>query len=136
AGNALGIAAGLGITALMARIDSRSSLRLFPSGSYTARSALGSLYACICLLSIGVTTEIYMPYFLQLIHLKSPLAAGYWTALLSAGWTTGSFISSGRSPALVNRLIVAGPLVSAVSLALLAIAMPWAALSQEGREGY
>jgi len=134
--NALGIAAGLGITALMARIDSRSSLRLFPSGSYTARSALGSLYACICLLSIGVTTEIYMPYFLQLIHLKSPLAAGYWTALLSAGWTTGSFISSGRSPALVNRLIVAGPLVSAVSLALLAIAMPWAALSQEGQEGY
>lgn len=134
--NAVGVAVGLLITLWMARIDSRSGLRLFPSGSYSAGSALSSLYACICLLSIGVTTEIYMPYFLQVIHHKSPLVAGYWAALLSVGWTTGSFISSGRPVAWVNRLIVAGPMLSAVSLAGLAIAMPWAGLSQGERHGY
>src|SRR3546814_13415609 len=82
------------MTVLIARLDNRARIRLFPTGSYSARTALGSLYACICLLSIGVTTEIYIPYFLQLIHGKSPLVAGYWTALMSAGWTLGSFISS------------------------------------------
>src|SRR5690606_17261536 len=130
--NIAGIAAGLLMAVLIAKADNRASIRLFPTGSYSARTALGSLYACICLLSIGVTTEIYIPYFLQIIHAKSPLVAGYWTALMSAGWTMGSFISSGRSSAVANRLIQAGPIVSTVSLALLAFMMPSSALSPAG----
>ncbi|UYO93520.1 MFS transporter [Pollutimonas sp. M17] len=129
---AVGIALGLLIAVLIARIDGRARVRLFPTGSYSAHTALGSLYACICLLSIGVTTEIYIPYFLQVIHGKSPLAAGYWTALMSAGWTLGSFVSSGRSTGTANRLIVIGPVVSAASLAVLAWMMPMAGLSQQG----
>src|SRR3546814_557347 len=130
--NAAGIAAGVLMTVLIARLDNRARIRLFPTGSYSARTALGSLYACICLLSIGVTTEIYIPYFLQLIHGKSTLVAGYWTALMSAGWTLGSFISSSRYTGTANRLIVIGPIVSAASLALLALLMPMAGLSQQG----
>lgn len=122
--NAVGIAIGLLLTVLVARADSRAQVRLFPTGSYSMHTALGSLYACICLLSVGVTTEIYIPYFLQLIHGKSPLIAGYWTALMSAGWTIGSFISSSRSTAAANRLIVAGPMVSAASLLALGLMMP------------
>src|SRR3546814_10206756 len=114
------------MTVLIARLDNRARIRLFPTGSYSARTALGSLYACICLLSIGVTTEIYIPYFLQLIHGKSPLVAGYWTALMSAGWTLGSFISSSRSTGPATRLLVIGPIVSAASLALLALFLPLA----------
>src|SRR5690606_25135324 len=127
--NIAGIAAGLLMAVLIAKADNRARIRLFPTGSYSARTALGSLYACIFLLSIGVTTEIYIPYFLQVIHAKSPLAAGYWTALMSAGWTLGSFISSGRSAATANRLIQMGPVVSTVSLILLAIMMPLGGLS-------
>jgi MFS family permease len=130
--NVAGIAAGLSIAVLIARIDSGAAVRLFPTGSYSMRTALGSLYACICLLSIGVTTEIYIPYFLQSIHGKSPLVAGYWTALMSAGWTLGSFISSSRSTETANRLMLAGPVMSAVSLAVLAWMLPMAGLSQEG----
>src|SRR5690606_30676507 len=132
--NIAGIAAGLLMAVLIAKADNRASIRLFPTGSYSARTALGSLYACICLLSIGVTTEIYIPYFLQVIHAKSPLVAGYWTALMSAGWTLGSFISSGRSSATANRLIQAGPVVSCVSLALLGVMLPLSALSQDGSQ--
>ncbi|MFW7340935.1 MFS transporter [Pollutimonas sp. H1-120] len=130
--NAAGIAAGLSIAVLIAKIDGRARVRLFPTGSYSAQTALGSLYACICLLSIGVTTEIYIPYFLQSIHGKSPLVAGYWTALMSAGWTLGSFVSSSRSTATANRLMVAGPLASAASLAMLAWMLPMADLSSQG----
>ncbi|NYT60189.1 MFS transporter [Alcaligenaceae bacterium] len=132
--NVAGIAAGVLMTILIARADSHARIRLFPTGSYSTGTALGSLYACICLLSIGVTTEIYIPYFLQVIHAKSPLVAGYWTALMSAGWTLGSFISSGRSSATANRLIQAGPVVSCVSLALLGVMLPLSALSQDGSQ--
>lgn len=43
---------------------------------------------------------------------------------MSAGWTMGSFLSSGRSLATTNRLIKVGPVLSAVSLLLLAALMP------------
>ncbi len=130
--NAVGIAAGLLMTVLIAWADKHARVRLFPEGTYSMHSALGSLYACICLLSVGVTTEIYIPYFLQIIHAKTPLVAGYWTALMSAGWTLGSFISSSRSTATVNRLIVGGPVLSAMSLLMLAYVMPSTSLSFGG----
>lgn len=119
-----GLAAALGITLLVARLDRHAVNRLFPEDSYSPFSVLGSLYACICFLSIGVTTELYIPYFLQELHGLSPLMAGYWAALMSAGWTLGAFISSGRSHAVVNRLFIAGPLASAASLLVLAVVMP------------
>src|SRR5690606_33290037 len=85
---------------------------------------LASLYACIALLSIGVCTEIYIPYFLQTIHGQSPLLAGYWMVLMSAGWTAGSFISSGRRKSVADALILVGPWVSAAGLAALGFMMP------------
>lgn len=122
--NALGVAASIVLTILMARFDHRSAHPLFPTGAYSIRLPLGSLYAAICLLSLGVTTEVYVPYFLQTLHNLSPLMAGYWAALMSAGWTLGAFISSGRSYATINRLLVVGPLVSALALFCLALLMP------------
>lgn len=130
--NGGGLAAGLVLTIWIARLDSRAAIPLLPQGTYVSGAALASLYACIALLSIGVTTEVYIPYFLQIIHGKTPLVAGYWMALLSAGWTTGSFISSGRSTQVVNVLIRTGPVVSAASLALLAALMPLRVLSGGG----
>lgn len=122
--NLVGVVGGLLLTVLIARADSRATSRIMPTGSYSLHTPLGSLYACVFLLSVGVTTEVFIPYFLQVIHGKSPLIAGYWMALLSAGWTTGSFISSSRSEPVASALILAGPLVSAVSLAILALLMP------------
>lgn len=119
-----GVIAGGLLAVLMARFDSASSAPLFPTGSYSLRQPLGRLYAAICLLSLGVTSEVYVPYFLQALHGLSPLMAGYWAALMSAGWTLGAFVSSGRSPAMVERLLRIGPLVSAFALAALAVLIP------------
>ncbi len=128
--NALGIVGGIAVALFIVRIDTASSSPLLPTGSYKVGLVLGSAYACICLLSIGMTSEMYIPYFLQLVHGQTPLMAGYWTALMSVGWTAASFVSSRRSGAAANRMILAGPVVSALSLALLAVLLPQAGLSQ------
>src|SRR5690606_38287555 len=111
--NLLSILAGGILTVFIARADRRAERRLMPQGTYERGSALGSLYALIALLSIGVCTEIYIPYFLQTIHGQTPIRAGYWMVLMSAGWTTGSFMSSGRPKPIADRMIALGPWISA-----------------------
>ncbi len=128
--NVVGIVIGLGIGVGVARADEHAAVKLMPAGAYSLKTRIGSLYACLALLSIGVTTEIFVAYFLQLIHGHTPLIAGYMTALMAAGWTMGSIVSSGRTQAAANRLIRAGPIMSASSLLSLALLMPWASLTQ------
>ncbi len=122
--NALAILAGIVLTVAIGCADRHATRRLLPEGSYVPGSPLASLYACIALLSIGVCTEIYIPYFLQAVHGQSPLLAGYWMALMSAGWTAGSFMSSGRRKALADRLMKLGPWLSAAGLLALGVLMP------------
>ncbi|MFM0392771.1 MFS transporter [Paraburkholderia phytofirmans] len=127
--NAIGVAGGLGFVWLLARLERDSTrTRLLPSGSYSIRTRIGSIYACMSLLGIGVTSEIFLPYFLQTIHGRSPLAAGYLTALIAAGWSVGSMFSAGRSAIAAQRLSRAGPIVEALGLATLAWLMPQAGL--------
>lgn len=122
--NAAAIIAGVALTVAIARADRDSDRRLLPQGSYVPGSTLSSLYACIALLSIGVCTEIYIPYFLQVIHNQSPLLSGYWMVLMSAGWTAGSFMSSGRPRPIADRLMQLGPWVSSGGLLALGVLMP------------
>lgn len=134
--NLAGLVAGLAMTAWIGWLDNHSHARLLPIGAYTPGSVLASAYLCVCLLSIGVTIEVFIPYFLQVIHGKSPLVAGYLMALLSAGWTLGAFLGSGRSRSTIDSLILFGPMLSAVSLALLAVFMPMSSLSEGAGYGW
>ncbi len=120
--NLLGVAAGCVLTLLIARVDVRSRKRLMPDGTY-ALAKMGSAYACVALLSISITIEIFVPYFLQILHGHTPLAAGYLGAVMSAGWTLGSVTSSSRVGALAHRILRIGPLVTAVSIVTLGILM-------------
>lgn len=127
--NALGIVVGLVIGLGVARIDKSAAVRLMPTGGYALKGGMGSLYACVCLLSIGITVEVFVPYFLQIIHGYTPLVAGYMTALMSAGWTLGSITSSSRGSATARKLLRSGPMVSALALAALAVLVPWTNLN-------
>ncbi|WP_341668438.1 MFS transporter [Alcaligenes sp. SDU_A2] len=127
--NLAGVLGGGVLIVLMALSDRASSSRLFPQGTYSLHTALGSLYAGIGLVSVAVATEIFIPYFLQIIHHMSPLKAGYLTALMSGGWTLGSIASSSRSMKTADALIIAGPLLSGLSLAALGVLIPWQGLS-------
>ncbi len=76
AANVAGIAVGVALTLWIARLERDPRVRLLPSGAYSLRQPLGAIYACMSLLGIGVTTEIFVPYFLQTIHAQPPLLAG------------------------------------------------------------
>jgi MFS family permease len=122
---AAGVVLGLAIGVAATRIDRRAaSVRVLPRGAYALGTPLGAIYASVALLLVGTTTEIFVPYFLQLLHGHSPLAAGYLTAAMAGGWSAGSLLSSGRSGAGADRMLRAGPVVCTLGLAALAWLLP------------
>ncbi len=122
--NLAGILAGLFISAGIAWLDARRPAHLLPTGAYALGGGLGSLYACTALLSVAMTMEIFIPYFLQVIHGFTPLWAGYFMVLISAGWSTGSIISASRRTQTTHRLMRVGPAACAAAIAVLALVMP------------
>ncbi|MET1115655.1 MAG: MFS transporter, partial [Comamonas sp.] len=105
-------------------VDRKARVRLLPSGAAAWGSPLGAIYASVALLLVGTTTDIYLPYFLQTLHGYTPLAAGYLTAAMAAGWSCGSLLSSGRTGAAAARLLRAGPVLGTASLLALALLVP------------
>lgn len=93
--NVLGIAVCAVLVFMLIRYESNASVRLLPKDAFRFSTPLCALYATTCLLVIGMSSEIFMPYFLQHLHGQSPLAAGYMTALMAAGWTVSEILSSG-----------------------------------------
>src|SRR5690606_33166930 len=98
-----------------------------PVGAYDL-NRFGIIYACVALVSIGITVVMFVPYFLQVLHGHSPLAAGYLSALMSADWTMGAVTSTSRSTATADFYERFGPIVSALSLVVLGLLLPWAPL--------
>lgn len=121
---AVGLALGLAIGFAATRIDSRAAVRVLPRGAYAMSAPLGAIYASVALLLIGTETEIFVPYFLQLLHGHSPLMAGYLTAAMAGGWSAGSLLSSGRSGAGADRMLRAGPVICTLGLLALAWLLP------------
>lgn len=115
----------------IARSDLTSSKPLFPTGLYSFKHPVGALFAGVVLLSMGVTTEVFIPYFLENIHGLRPLLAGYMAASMSAAWTIGSLLTAGKSAQTVNKLLIFSPLLSGCCLLLLGLFMPWQALSAD-----
>jgi predicted MFS family arabinose efflux permease len=75
-------------------------------------------------LVICVTTEIFVPYFLQTLHAMRPLHAGYLSALLSAGWTAGSVASSGLAARLTRMAMFTGPASMLAGMFVLLLLLP------------
>nr|WP_314359001.1 MFS transporter [uncultured Achromobacter sp.] len=126
--NVAGIGAGLIIALLIARVDARARHRLLPTGAYSLRAPLGALYATMCLVVAAIATEIFVPYFLQVIHGMPPLKAGYLTAAMGAGWTLAAMPSATRTGRDADRLIRISPIVILGSLIVLGIMTPQASL--------
>lgn len=120
----VGIVAGLAMVAWVGKRDAHATVKLLPSGAYTLSAQLGVVYAMMCLLVASITPEIFVPYFLQVIHGFSPLIAGYMTAAMAAGWTIGSVYSAGKNGPAVARMLRLGPLLIMVALLALAFMTP------------
>jgi MFS family permease len=124
AGKLLGVAAGLVLGVLVARLDLRPGVALLPADAYTLKSAMGKVFASLSLLMIAGMTEIFVPYFLQTLHAYSPLQAGYMTAAMAGGWSLASLLSSSSNDTGADRMVRAGPVIMALSLIALALLLP------------
>lgn len=122
--NIIGITVSLVLLVIIAMTDGKNGRKLLPTGAYSLKTTLGTLYLTMGLLVAGMTTEIYVPYFLQVIHNLSPLTAGYLTAIMAAGWTIGALFSANKTGNTVVTIIRSGPIVILVSLLLLAFMTP------------
>jgi MFS family permease len=123
-GNLIGLGIAACGMAVFFRLEATSRLHLLPRGGTNPATPLGAAYGAMMMLAFGVNTEIFVPYFLQMLHGMTPLHAGYLSALMSAGWTTAAVISSGGSPLRVALSMRVGPLVMAFAIAFLSVVMP------------
>ncbi|MCY7259643.1 MULTISPECIES: MFS transporter [Pseudomonas chlororaphis group] len=122
--NALGLGVGLGLLLLVVVLENRSGKRLLPRDSLKSGSPLLALYLSMALLVVGMTSEVFVPLFLQELHQQTPLLAGYIAALMAAGWTLGAIFSSGLSPRGAARAIASGPFLVVAGLLLACLFMP------------
>ncbi|MGL5425719.1 MFS transporter [Serratia sp. JSRIV001] len=122
--NVGGIVLALLLLIGLIRREGHSRARLLPHQALRRGSALASLYVTVTLLVIGMTSEIFVPYFLQTLHGQSPLISGYIAATMAAGWTLSEILSSGWRGVGIRLAIISGPILVLLGLLGLAVLMP------------
>lgn len=117
--------AGLSAVILSSTRPSEPPRRLLPRGALDPRTPLGALYVAMALLAMGITSsEVFVPLFLQTLHGLSPLAAGYFGALMAGGWTLGSLASAGWGPRAVRHAMRGAPALMCIAMATLGFLLP------------
>jgi MFS family permease len=118
---ALLIGSAIGIVVLAFRLDTRSSNKLFPTGTTSIASPVG-----LALMILGLhaacqsSVTIFLPLLLQVVHSVSPLLINGVTILISVGWTVGSFSVAGWTGARERLALWCGPLISLGALIVVA----------------
>lgn len=124
--NGTGLALALALLAWLRRIEAHGPLRLLPCGALRLGAPLGLLYATMALLAVTVTcSELFLPWFLQILHDQSPLRAGYLAAIMSAGWSTTALFSAAADDRRADLALRTAPLLTLAGMLLLAVALPY-----------
>ena len=122
--NAMGLLAGMLLLYAVWRVEGSDRHRMLPRNSVRTGGLLLPIYLSMSLMVMGMTSEVFVPYFLQVLHLQTPLVAGYVAALMAAGWTLGSLYSCGLSREAANRAMLVAPLLVVTGLALAGLFVP------------
>lgn len=114
---AAGIAVALLLVAGFVVHERRSELRVFPRTTYRRGSSLKWVYLTLGLLAFGVAVESFLPLFGQRLAGLPPVAAGFFAAAISLGWSLTQIGSSSvTGQRAVRRLRVLGPVLLALGL--------------------
>ncbi len=122
--NITGVVLAIVLLLLLVYKESISQVRLLPRNALRRNSPLLALYLTIGLLVIGMTSETFVPYFLQILHAQTPLISGYLAALMAAGWTISEIWSSNYKYSGIRRAIVSGPVLVLAGMVILALSTP------------
>ncbi|WP_051797949.1 MFS transporter [Streptomyces sp. NRRL S-337] len=116
------IALALALVTAFAVTEKRSQVRVLPRPTYQTGSALRWVYLTIVFLAAGVAVETFLPLFGQRLGGLPPVAAGFFGAALSLGWSASQVVSSSaHQQRTIRWLRVTGPGVLAAGFAVLAL---------------
>ncbi|EKT61818.1 MFS transporter [Providencia burhodogranariea] len=107
----------------LAVIERRGFNTIFPSRTFHFSSQLAPIYLTMALLGLSVQTEVFVPYFFQILHGINPLLSGYLAALVGAGWSSAAIVTSSLKPSITIKVIRIGPLLTFIALITLALFM-------------
>ena len=122
--NLIGVTVAVLLMALFVRRELKGGNVMLPRNALRLHSPLLMLYLTIGLLVMGMTSETFVPYFLQYLHGQTPLMSGYLAALMAAGWTLAEIWSSGWRGRRITLAIVAGPVIVLIGMVMLALFIP------------
>ncbi|MBD2780612.1 MFS transporter [Xenorhabdus szentirmaii] len=122
--NIFGVVAAVVLLLLLVIHERRASIRLLPKNVFSRSSPHLVLFATIFLLMIGLAGDVFIPYFLQILHGKSPLISGYMVATAALGWTVGEMISASWNGAKMRFSIVSGPVFMLLGMVILIVMLP------------
>ncbi|AYG58433.1 MFS transporter [Rhizobium jaguaris] len=106
------------ISAMLA-IERKSANRLLPQGAVMLGRPISRLYLTMFTLMMVLTSDIYIPYFLQTLHGVAPLVSGYLVALVALGWTLAAFFSASFSGKQAGVSIIVGCVLETAATASL-----------------
>lgn len=116
-----GILAGAAVLGVIAAItiERHAQARLLPVGTISVGSPLARVYLMMLMLLVTICSDVYIPYFLQVLHGVTPLVSGYLVALLALGWTAAAFLTASLSGRRANRVILIGAVLETLATAAL-----------------
>ena len=128
------IAVSIALVTAMVLIERKSEVRLLPYGAVMLGNPIARLYLTIFTLMLVLTSDIYIPYFLQTLHGVTPLISGYLVALVALGWTIAAFFSASFSGRQAAIAIITGCILETAATAslipFLATATPFIELAE------
>ena len=117
------LAAAVTSAAALLVFERRLPTKLFPEGATRLSTPLGLIYGFMLLVLLVLSSDVYIPYFLQELHGVTPLVSGYLVGLVALGWTIGAFITTHHDGSRAIRAIIAGGALQLVGTVLLTVTM-------------
>lgn len=117
------LALGALVVAAFIVVDRRSSASVLPPSTFRP-GPLKWIYLTLGLLMASTMVDMFVPLFGQRLAGLTPVAAGFFGAVLSVGWTGGELGSASLGDSrTIARTVAVAPLVMAVGLAFGALTL-------------
>ncbi len=114
------IAASVAAVSAMLAVERRSRNRLLPSGAVSLSTPISRVYLTMFAVTVVLVSDVFIPYFLQVLHGVTPIISGYLVALVALGWTFAAFFGGSLTGSRAHAAIVIGTLIEAAATASLA----------------
>ncbi|MDV3129673.1 MFS transporter [Mycobacterium sp. 21AC1] len=111
------LALGVVLVAVFVMVDRRVPASVLPPSTF-GPGPLKWIYLTLGVLMAATMVDMYVPLFGQRLAHMTPVAAGFFGAVLSVGWTVGEIVSASvQSRRVIVRTVAVAPLVMAIGLA-------------------